>query len=385
VALDWDERHAYARDFMLPWVERVCPLAGKRVVEFGAGNGPVTTALCELGANVMALDIDAAAVEEGRRRTAECGLSAEFIAGPFETLIEAVASGGPVDVFFLFAVLEHMTVDERLSTLAAARDAIGAAGFLVVCETPNRLLPWDHHTSLLPFFGMLPADLALRYVDCSPRDDFRVDIENGLAQGSDVARERLARWGRPASYHEFELAFDDFPGNVVASSWDPALLPVREIHPEELALARLLKRVRPDIPPSFSRYWLDLVIAGTVPEERRYFEPWLFESTQSTGIDLTDSEGLLFREAGARLRVQFDRPTQNIVVGLQHHTSAVDLYVESETGQLQTVSFDCPEGGGTVYETVGLDQPANAVTLEASGRAILSFLGYERVDKERGL
>ena len=101
------------------------------------------------------------------------------------------------------------------------------------------------------------------------------------------------------------LALRDFPANVVACNYEPELLSVRALHPEELALARLLKRLRPDIPPSFTRYWIDLVIAGSRDHPRRFFEPWSFESTQSTNVDLTESDGLLFRDAGAKLRARW--------------------------------------------------------------------------------
>ena len=43
-------------------------------------------------------------------------------------------------------------------------------------ETPNRLLWWDHHTSILPFYGMLPDDLAIAYADRSPRGDLPVAL-----------------------------------------------------------------------------------------------------------------------------------------------------------------------------------------------------------------
>ena len=92
MALDWDERHAYEREprAMLPWVERVVPLEGRMVVEFGCGNGPVTCAIAERGANIVALDIDAPAVEEARRRLAERELEPEFVSGSFEELLDEV-------------------------------------------------------------------------------------------------------------------------------------------------------------------------------------------------------------------------------------------------------------------------------------------------------
>ena len=269
MTLTWDERYAYACDYMLPWVERVAPLAGLSVVDFGCGNGPVTSALAERAGSVLALDIDADAIEEGRRRVAEQGLeNVELFAGTFQELVDEVRGRGGCDLFLLFAVLEHQTIEERITTLALARDVVGEDGYIVVCESPNRLLPWDHHTSQLPFFGLLPDDLALRYLDRVEREDFREAVAGALAESEASGREQLVRWGRGVSFHEFELVFEDFPENVVACNYEPELLDAREIHAEELNLARLLRRVRPDIPPSFSRYWIDVVIGELLDSGR---------------------------------------------------------------------------------------------------------------------
>jgi SAM-dependent methyltransferase len=381
MALDWEERYSYARDLMLPWVEGVVPLAGRRVIEFGCGNGPVTCALAERGATVLALDIDERAVDEARGRIAAQCLEAEFSSAPFARLLEEVETRGPVDVFFLFATLEHMTIDERLKTLAAARDAIGRDGFLVVCETPNRLLPSDDHTSLLPFFGMLPDELALRFVDRSEREEFRADVASAIAEGEAVARERLARWGRGASFHEFELAFPDFPANVVACNYEPNLLGIRPPRAEELALARSLKRLKPDIPPSFTRYWIDVVIAGDLEHPRRFFEPWPFETTQSTNVDLTDSDGLLFRHPGARLRARLGHATQGVVVGFHHHAEPVELHVHVDGEASVVVPIERAPAGSTAFTTVRLSCATEALTLELSGRTILNFLAFERLER----
>jgi SAM-dependent methyltransferase len=362
---------------MLPWVERVAPLRGRAVVDFGCGNGPVTSALAERAGNVLALDIDASAVEEARRRVTEQGVdSVQFVSGPFENLMEEVRGRGTIDVFLLFAVLEHMTIEERLTTLALARDAVGGDGFIVVCESPNRLLPWDHHTSQLPFFGMLPDELALRYLDRVERSDFREAVEAALKEGELPAREQLIRWGRGLSFHEFELAFADFPTNVVACNYEPELLDVREIHAEELNLARLLKRVRPDIPPAFSRYWIDVVIAGNPVRHRKFFAPWRFETTNSHDVELTEWDTLLFRGPQSSLGAHLDHPTDEIVVGLLNYGGPMDLRVYP-AGLAPIVLAVEPVGPAQpVYVRVPLVDPVQVVTLQVSCESMLSFLGY---------
>lgn len=377
MALDWEERYAYARDPILPWVERVAPLAGRSVVEFGCGNGPVTCAIAERAGRVLALDIDAPAVDEARRLAAERGLAnVEFISGAFDDLIGEVARRARVDVFVLFAVLEHMTIEERLRTLQAAREAVGRDGFVVVCESPNRLLPWDYHTSELPFFGYLPDELALRYLDRTERTDFKEDVAGARAEGMDQGRERLIRWGRGVSFHEFELVFPDFPSNVVACNYEPELLDIREIHREELSLARFLKRVRPEIPPAFTRYWIDVVISGNADRQHRFFEPWSFETTNSRYVDLTEWDTLLLRGPHSRLAVRFDRPAAELVVGLQGHSAPIQLRVHS--ADLDPIVFDvgAMEPGQTAYTRMSFPRLQETLTLDVTDASQLSFLGF---------
>jgi SAM-dependent methyltransferase len=377
MALDWEERYEYARDPILPWVDRVAPLNGRTVVEFGCGNGPVTCAIAERAGTVLALDIDAPAVDEGLRLAVERGVdNAEFVSGSFDDLIGAVRSRGQVDFFFLFAVLEHMTIEERLATLTAAREAVGNDGFIVVCESPNRLLPWDYHTSELPFFGFLPDELALRYVSRTQREDFKEDVAEALAEGEQEGRERLIRWGRGVSFHEFELAFPDFPGNVVACNYEPELLRIREIYREELSLARFLKRVRPEIPPVFTRYWLDLVIAGDPTYPGRFFEPWPFETTNSRYVDFTQWETLLLRGPHSRLVARLDRPAVELLVGLQGHTAPIQLRVHSESLDSIILPVDAIGVGETAYAHVPLPLALQVVTLDVTESSQLTFLGF---------
>jgi hypothetical protein len=120
------------------------------------------------------------------------------------------------------------------------------------------------------------------------------------------------------------------------------------------------------------------VIAGSRDHPRRFYEPWSFESTQSTNVDLTESDGLLFRDAGAKLRARLDHATQAIVVGLQNHVKPIELLVQPDRGAPIVVPFEPAEAGSTVFSTVKFGQATDAVTLEPSGRAILNFLAFDR-------
>jgi 2-polyprenyl-3-methyl-5-hydroxy-6-metoxy-1,4-benzoquinol methylase len=168
------------------------PLEGRTVLEYGCGNGAVAAAFAPHVGRHMGLDIDEAAVRQGRELLGQHGVDASLRAVPLgEIMGEVAAMRGEIDLFLCYAVLEHMTVEERLELLDLAQQVIRPDGASAVIETPNRLLPWDHHTSHCRFSASSPDELA--------------------------------------------------------------------DHRNQLALQAVLDEIDPDLPPSFSRYWLDLV------------------------------------------------------------------------------------------------------------------------------
>jgi ubiquinone/menaquinone biosynthesis C-methylase UbiE len=376
--MDWDERNEYAARAFIPWIEKSHPLTDALVVEFGCGNGAVSCAVGGAARQLIGVDIDAAAVVEGRSHAKARGQSnIELSAGRFEELEERVrALTGDVDVFLLFATLEHMTIAERLDVLGLAREVVADDGCIVVCESPNRLLPWDHHTSQLPFFGMLPDELALCYSSRSPRQDFTQEVAAALQESPSAGLEKLIRWGRGVSFHEFERVFDDFPANVIACNYEPELLDDREVHREELALARFLKRTRPDIPPSFSRYWLDLIIARRPTATPRFTEPWMFETTNSRHVDFTEWDTLLLRGPHARLTAHLGAPAEAVVIGIENRSGPLELRLRSLDGAVRLKEQLGPADGFVEYRTARLDPPARAVTIDASEACHVSFLGF---------
>ena len=207
----WEQRRRRAADVLLPWIEQTVPLAGKTVLEYGCGNAAVSFAFAARAQRVIGVDIDPGWIELGNEEVRRRGLqNVELELHPVESIVEAVAARrGQVDVFLLYAVLEHLTVAERLQVLRLARDVVKPDGAIVVCETPNRLIYFDHHTAQMPFFHLLPDELAADYYPRSARADFRAAIDQAAEGGRAATLEAIARWGRGVSFHEFEVVFGD--------------------------------------------------------------------------------------------------------------------------------------------------------------------------------
>ena len=376
----WEDRYRRARDNLIPWIEQTVELEGKTVLEYGCGNAPVSCAFAERVGRHIGLDIDSEAVETGRRMVAERGLeNVELQVHALERIIAAMGElRGEVDVVLLYAVLEHLSLDERLEVLRTARDVVREDGFIVVCETPNRFFPIDHHTSQLPFFTMLPDELALRLYEHSNRPDFLNAIADAMRQGPEAAARELTRWGRGVSFHEFELVFDELSHYVAASNYDLALFAERPVHPEELALARFLERVRPDLAPVWSRAWLDLILAPWPMQARPTFlRPWTMETTASPGVAWTGLDRLRIADPQTRLRVTLPRPSSRLVVGAEVDGRRAEVSVASETAEAQlTATIDGAAGQGA-YAAFDLPQPLAAIDVGLSRPGEIFFVGYE--------
>jgi S-adenosylmethionine-dependent methyltransferase len=251
------------RRVIVPWIEGVRSLAGLHVAEIGCGAGSSTAAIAERAKAVVGVDIDAVAVRAAQLRCDILGLSGVQLVccAPQEVMprLRAAFPSG-ADVVLLYAVLEHQTVEERLAGLRESWLLLRPGGLLVVTDTPNRLTYMDLHTSLLPFFHMLPAELAIAYADRSPRANFRTDPRFRPPTSPEVQSDALARWGRGVSYHEFEMALGDLAPLVVADGYHPLILSIKPEVQEEVLLRQFAHARGLTIPEGFWRQSLDLIL-----------------------------------------------------------------------------------------------------------------------------
>lgn len=190
-----------------PWLNSLSPLDHSEVVEIGCSTGNSTVAFAEQGAHVVAFDVDVGSLRVAKDRCAAYRVTADLREGNAADLPAEVVARSDLVVFT--ASLEHMTLDERLAALANTWACLKPGAWMVVVETPNRLWWFDDHTSFLPFYLWLPEDLAIHYATYSDRWPFNAEV---APPTDDAMRLRLARIGRCASYHEFQLAIGDLSG-----------------------------------------------------------------------------------------------------------------------------------------------------------------------------
>jgi len=377
----WEQRRRRAAEVVIPWVEQTVSLAGRTVLEYGCGNAAVSCAFGERAGRLIGVDIDPAGIERGRQEIRQRGLSnVELELHRVGSVREAVAARrGEIDVFLCYAVLEHLTLSERLAVLRLAKDVVKPDGAIVVCETPNRLIYFDHHTAQMPFFHLLPDQLALDYYPRSERPDFRAAIDAAAQNGHAAGLEAIVRWGRGVSFHEFELVFGDLSRHVIASNYDPLLFPERPVHPDEVILARYLERWRPGLAPVWSRYWLDLILSpNPVSARRPFLRPWTADTTASQNVGWTGSENLYLRGPDATLWVTLPHPTSRLVVGsVTRDGVPLELYARAEQMELPLLATAHAAAGHTAFTSFELPAAAQRIALQASGECHFVFVGYE--------
>ncbi len=263
------ERLNVFRRTIAPWLCEARPLRGARILEIGCGTGASTVALAEQGAKVTAIDVDAPSLEVARTRCAAYGVEAEFLE---QNAVDALSAldGHSFDFIIFFAVLEHMTLAERLSALSASWRLLGEGALLSVIEAPNRLWFFDSHTALMPFYMWLPDDLALLYASRSPRKSFS-PVARRAAQGNytEASRDEMLsfiRHGRGVSFHEFDLALGPAAQLDVVSSLESYLRRRRPLRRVRHALSqrgrysRFIRSLQPNLHPGFYEPYLDLII-----------------------------------------------------------------------------------------------------------------------------
>jgi 2-polyprenyl-3-methyl-5-hydroxy-6-metoxy-1,4-benzoquinol methylase len=205
------ERLESDRRTYIPWLNSLTPLAGASVLEIGFGTGSSTVALAEQGAHVTGIDIEPSTLLVAQERCRLYGVHADL------QISDSLNFDSRFDFVVFFASLEHMLPAERLTNLVTAADLVQPGGWLVVIEAPNRLWHYDSHTSWLPFFEWLPDELALQYLQYSPRE-----VLQKLSTNPDGLTE-MRRWGRGVSFHEIDIALGPQARNTVGPSMDQYL------------------------------------------------------------------------------------------------------------------------------------------------------------------
>jgi SAM-dependent methyltransferase len=376
---EWRARLERVSDCVLPWIQDAVPLAGRRVLEYGSGQGPIACALAPHTGRYVGIDIAAGEVAMAREHVARRGLdNVEFQVAAEEEILDVVGSmRGEVDVFLLYAVLEHMSIDERLAILRLAREVVAEDGVIVIGEAPNRLTPIDHHTGQMPFLHALPLELAEQSYRRSAREDFVAAIDAAAADGREAARQALIRWGRGMSFHELDLVFDDLAAHTLASSYAAPLYPARAVRVEELHLAALLEAWRPELPPCWSRSWLDLILTPRpLAEPPQHVRPWQLRLDHDVPGAAVLADGRVELRPGARLRAQLPAPTSEVHVGVMAVAPQHAVRVHAAGHELAPEAHPNLDRNPQWHACAVLPEPAGTIEVQLPEGGCITYVGF---------
>jgi 2-polyprenyl-6-hydroxyphenyl methylase/3-demethylubiquinone-9 3-methyltransferase len=117
----------------LQYIEKNCPLPGKRVLDVGCGGGILTESMARAGAQALGIDLARPVLDVAELHALEAQIAVEYRTVAAETL--AAERGAMYDVVTCMEMLEH--VPDPAATLAALARLVKPGGDVIV-STLNR-------------------------------------------------------------------------------------------------------------------------------------------------------------------------------------------------------------------------------------------------------
>ena len=161
---------------------------------------------------------------------------------------------------------------------------------------------------------------------------------------------------------------------MIAGGYDAELLAERDIHPEEISLARELERMR-YLPPPFSRYWLDLVLSPTPvdPADVVLVRPWPVETAASKHARWTEWDTVAIG-AGQPLAVRAPSAAERIVCVFTLGAPSVEVTVRHDGGESRVAGQRAPDL--PARRRARAARSVGAFALEFTEPVHVQFVGY---------
>lgn len=151
-------------------LNRHVPLSGAHILDAGCGAGRNSVLLVEQGAQVTGIDIDPKALAVAVSRCREHNMSVKFVYG---NVIKIPFPDGSFDAIVFQNVLEHLPRSDHPQALQEVMRVLKKGGVLFI-QTPNKLSPYDIHSTRMPLLHWLPhriSHLVERLGVQPPRED----------------------------------------------------------------------------------------------------------------------------------------------------------------------------------------------------------------------
>lgn len=142
---------------------RYLDIRDKRLLDFGCGAGASSVAWSKLGAAVTGVEPDEYLAAAAQIRIQEDGVRGAVQILHLPDTSQLPFADGAFQVCICNAVLEHIAPKDRGIYVREIWRVLEPGGYLYITETPNRLCPYDGHTTRLWGIPWMPLGLARRY------------------------------------------------------------------------------------------------------------------------------------------------------------------------------------------------------------------------------
>lgn len=270
---DFESRYFKALSFVLPFLDTHLPAKRLNALEIGCGKGAKSFPLSLLFDDYYGFDIVKEEIDFARSVQASLGLSGvHFLVDEAANLKEFLTrTNVRFDLIILYAILEHLTIKEKIELLSLCWSYLDLGGVLLIGEAPNRMFPIDYHSTKSLYFQQMPFPLWPRYVHRVPNKRWGDIISRAAAAGD--LQHRAFRHGVHIGHQEFDLAMgsvEELNNHIVADSYAAEMLnlyPYESIeflkYVELLGLRAFPSGVALEprkFPHFFSRYYLEVLL-----------------------------------------------------------------------------------------------------------------------------
>lgn len=144
-------------------LSRYLDIRGKKLLDFGCGAGASSVTWSKLGASVTGVEPDEHLAAAAQIRIEEDGVQDSVQILHLPDTSHLPFADGAFQVCVCNAVLEHIAPHERGIYVREIWRVLEPGGWLYITETPNRLCPYDGHSTRLWGIPWMPLSLARRY------------------------------------------------------------------------------------------------------------------------------------------------------------------------------------------------------------------------------
>ena len=144
------------RKLTITLINRYVPLSGAHVLDAGCETGRNSVLLAERGAQVTALEINPKTLAVAASRCREHRVAVELVNG---SVVKMPFLEGSFDAVAFQNVVEHLPRSDQPQALREMMRVLRKGGVLFI-QTPNKLSPFDIHSTRMPLLHWLPRRIS---------------------------------------------------------------------------------------------------------------------------------------------------------------------------------------------------------------------------------